>query len=86
MNFVGATLRGEVRSDHCGQHAGGFALGDVVRLAGAARSGEVQVERCYWHDWWGLQISIMHNEGAEKDLFYFKSWKNFRGNRSSPSC
>ena len=75
MNFAGATLRGEVRSDDCGQHAGGFALGDVVRLAGAARSGEVQVERCYCNGWWGLLNSIMHDEGAESDLFYFKSLK-----------
>ena len=60
------------------QHAGGFALGDVVRLAGAARLGEVQVDRCNWHDWWGragLQNSIMHDEGAELEYFHSRSMK-----------
>ena len=31
-----------------------FILGDVVRLAGAAHLGEVQVERSYCNSWWGL--------------------------------
>ena len=52
-----------------------FILGDVVGLAGAARSGEVQVERCYCNGWWGLLNSIIHDEGAGSDLFYFKSLK-----------
>ena len=48
-------------------------LGDVVRLAGAARSGEVQVERCYCNGWWGLLNSIMHDEGAERAIFFISS-------------
>ena len=42
-----------------------FILGDVVRLAGAAHLGEVQVERSYCNGWWGLLSFtefMMHEE------------------------
>ena len=73
MNFAGAApLRGEVRIHKCGRCVGGFFAGDV-RLAGAARSGEVRVDDCSWHKWWwraGLQNFVVVDEGMPEFEIY----------------
>ena len=52
LNATGAALRGEVRIQNGGGCAGSSFVGDV-RLAGATRSGEVRVDGCSLHNWWG---------------------------------
>ena len=78
--LCGAALRGVVRAcalrhsqmwvSQAGSQSCILREGPVEasrRLAGAARLGEVQVNRCHGHDWWGL---IMHAEGSEIDYIF----------------
>ena len=93
MMLCGAALRGVVRAcalrhsqmwvSQAGSQSCILREGPVEasrRLAGAARLGEVQVNRCHGHDWWGL---IMHAEGSEID-YICSRWSRFLWSRFLP--
>ena len=51
VRFAGAAFRGVVRIRKFCKYTGGFFVGAVVRLASAARLGEVRVGAVVWCNW-----------------------------------